>query len=173
MSRATALVALFERLAPTDWDRPAYHPAMVRPIRRRLAQTIVEVCVHGWDMLHQTGRDVMWPKECHDPIIDVLAGPLQNRFVPRAPLAQPEQYHVRLSPTVPDGVRLTVFGDRFELDRQSDETGADVILTIHPQTFILLVQGRLNWQQALEAGEVMLTTHRDAAGHLPTWFGLH
>jgi uncharacterized protein (TIGR03083 family) len=172
-SRAPVLVALFERLAPTDWDRPAYHPAMVRPVRRRLVQYVSEVCVHGWDMLHQTGREVMWPEECHDTIVDLLAGPLQNRFVPRAPLAQPEQYHVRLSPTVPEGVSLTVFGDRFEFDRQSDETGADAVLTIHPQTFILLAQGRLNWRQALQAGDVVVTARRDGADRLPAWFGLN
>ena len=45
------LVELFEGLAPEDWDRPVYHPAEVAPIRRLLARHVLEVSVHGWDML--------------------------------------------------------------------------------------------------------------------------
>jgi hypothetical protein len=66
-----------------------------------------------------------------------------------------------------------VFGDRFELDRQSDETGADAVLMIPPQAFILLVQGRLNWRQALEAGGEVIMARRDVAERLPTWFDLN
>ena len=172
MSRAPAPVALFERLAPTDWDRPAYHPGGVRPIRRLLAQYIVEVCVHGWDILHRPGREVALPEESHGPLIDALPGYLRGRFVPSTPLQEPERYHFRLSPTVPRDVRLTVYGDRFELEVQPDETGSDAVLRMHPQTYVLLFLGRLSWRQALEASEIV-TARRDAAGRLPTWFGLN
>jgi hypothetical protein len=170
MRRAQAPVALFERLVPTDWDRPAYHPGGVRPIRWLLAQYIVEVCVHGWDILHRPGREVALPEESHGPLIDALPGYLRGRFVPSALLQGPERYHFKLSPAMPEGVRLTVYGDRFEFEAQPDETGADAVLRMHPRTYVLLFLGRLSWRQALEASEVV-TARRDAAGRLPAWFG--
>ena len=171
MSRAQAPVALFERLVPTDWDRPAYHPGGVRPIRRLLAQYIVEICVHGWDILHRPGREVALPEESHGPLIDALPGHLRGRFVPSALQQGPERYSFKFGATVPGGVRLTVFGDRFEFEPQSDEIGSDALLRMHPQTYVLLFLGRLSWPQALEAGDVVVTPRRDAAGRLAAWFG--
>jgi uncharacterized protein (TIGR03083 family) len=171
MSRAQVPVVLFERLAPPDWDRPAYHPGGVRPIRRLLAQYIVEVCVHGWDILHRPGREVALPAATHGPILDALPGYLRGRFVPSTPLQEPERYAFRLGVTVPEGVRLTVYGDRFEFESESDEAGSDAVLDMHPQTCVLLLLGRLSWQQALQAGNVVVIPRRDGAGHPAAWFG--
>ena len=72
---------------------------------------------------------------------------------------------------MPRGVRLTVYGDRFEFEPQSGEAGSDVLLTMHPQTYVLLLPGRLSWRRALEAGDVAVTGRREAADGLPAWFG--
>ena len=167
-----SLVELFERLTPMDWDRPAYHPAGVRPVRRLLAMHIVEVCVHGWDMLHSLGRDIVLPDACYRAIVDTVPGSLQGRFVPRERLPEPERYLFALGSPVSSVVRLTVHGDRFEIGPAVEGSGSDAVLTMQPLTYVLLFLGRLNWRQAIDEGALAVTGRQDLAGDLPSWFGL-
>jgi uncharacterized protein (TIGR03083 family) len=166
------LVELFEGLAPEDWDRPAYHPAEVAPIRRLLSRHVLEVCVHGWDLLHQLGRDVALPDGSYEPIIEMLPSYIRGRFLPRERLLVPERYRFVLDPPVSGAIHLTVYGDRFVMGPTTDGAEPDGVLTMNPQTYVLLLLGRLGWWQAIDRRTVAVTGHRDVAVDVSSWFGL-
>ena len=155
-----ALLSLFESLSPTDWQRTVAHPAGARPLRSLLTVALVEVSVHGWDALHTAGRrETQLPDGCHEPIIEWLPRRMQGAFAARERLPEPVRYlFVFIQPQLP-AFRLLIHGDRFEIDPQFDESGSDVVVTLHPQTYILALMGRISWQAALDAGTLGVTGH--------------
>ena len=165
------LVELFEGLAPEDWDRPVYHPAEVAPIRRLLARHVLEVCVHGWDLLHRLGRDMALPDGSYEPIIERLPSYIRGRFLPRERLLGPERYRFVLGPPVSGAIQLNVYGDRFDMG-PTDGAEPDGVLTTDPQTYVLLLLGRLDWRQAIDGRTVAVTGHGDVADNVSSWFGL-
>jgi len=105
-------------------------------------------------------------------IADWLPTRLRAGFTPREPLPETLRYLFVLGPPLSRVVRLNIHGDRIDVDPTCDESGADAVLTLDAETYILLMMGRLNWKQVLDAGAAGVTGRRDLARDLPSWFGL-
>ena len=123
-------------------------------------------------MLLRLGRNVLLPDESHEPLVDALPIYVRGRFVTGDPLPEPERYRFVLGPTVPRGVLLKIYGDRFETAPTSDGAESHAVLTMRPQTYVLIFMSRLGWRQVLDAGDVAVSGRQDAADHLAAWFGL-
>jgi hypothetical protein len=167
-----ANAALFEHLAPADWDRPAFLPSLPRSVRQLLPLYTFEVGVHGWDILNRVGRAASMPEVSHATLVEALPTEAQASFVPRERLAEPVRYLFVLGPTVPGNSLLTVYGDAFAFEAVPDEAEADTVLSVDPQTYVLLFMRRIGWQQALDSGGVTIVKGQDVAATLPGWFGL-
>ena len=174
--RAQALLTIFESLAPADWQRTVAHPSGARSMRSMLSVALVELSVHGWEALHGAGREAMLPDGCHEPIVEWLPFRLRGAFAAREQLSEPIRYLFVLTPPLLRTIRLLIYGDRFELDPQFDESGSDVVVTVHPQTYILAMMGRISWQAALDANALGVTGHipdrrlRALVAGLSDWF---
>lgn len=176
-TKAEVLLSLFESLRPADWQRTVAHPAGARPVRGLLTLAVLEVSVHGWDALYTAGRhETLLPDGCHEPIIEWLPGRMQGAFVARERLPEPVRYLFVLTPPLLRTIHLVIYGDRFEVDPQFDESGSDVVITLHPQTYILALMGRISWQTALDADALGMTGHtpdrhlRGLVTDLSAWF---
>jgi uncharacterized protein (TIGR03083 family) len=164
------LVELLESLEPGDWQRPAFHPGGVLPIAGLLGWRTAELSLHRWDILNVLGREAHLPDGSLEPIVDWLPRWLGIGFRATQPLPEPRRYLVVLGSPLLRLLKITVFGDRFEIDRQDDES-ADAVLTTGPETFILLAMGRYEWPAALGSGAVVVGGDRAAAAEFPRWFG--
>lgn len=171
-----ALLARFESLAPADWQLMAPHPSGSRSMRSMLTLSLVEVSVHGWEALRATGRETLLPDGCHEPIVEWLPFRLRGAFAARERLAEPVRYLFVLTSPLLRTVRLVIYGDRFIVDPEFDESGSDVVVTVHPQTYILAMMGRISWQAALDADALGVTGHtpdshlRALVAGLSEWF---
>jgi uncharacterized protein (TIGR03083 family) len=165
-----ALVELFESVGPSDWGRPAFHPSSIRTIRELLQLRIVELSIHGWDMLNRVGREASLPEGSHAVIVDTL--PLRQRgiFARREPLAEPLRYLFVLGSPLLRLVHLHIYGDRLEIDPEFDQSGSDVVVTLDPEAYILLFMGRYTWRQALSEDALGVTGRRDLVGDLDDRF---
>ena len=103
-------------------------------------------------------------------LVDTLPIRLRGSFARRDPLPEPLRYLFVLTPPLLRLVTLVIYGDRFEIDPEGDES-ADTVLTLHPQTYILAFTGRMTWHEALAAGTVGVTGRQDLAAELDAWFG--
>ena len=166
-----SLVDLFESLQPDDWQRPAPHPARATLIRTLLTQRIVELAVHGLEMLHRVGRDAKLPEGSYAVLVDWLPNRVQGRsFAGREPLVEPLRYLFVLGAPLLRTVQLHIYGDRLEIDPEWDQSGSDAVLTLAPQTYLLLFMGRLTWRRAIDEGAVSVTGRQDLAADLDGWF---
>jgi uncharacterized protein (TIGR03083 family) len=165
-----ALAAMFATVPDADWERPITHPSGVRPMLQLLHWRIMELSIHGWEIRHRLGLDAPLPDGSHETLL-VLAGQrMRSTFVPREPLTEPLRYLFVLAPPVLRMVRLNLYGDRFELDPVPDGLGSDVVLTLHPDLYILAFMGRLSWRQIVDAGAVAVGGRQDLAADLAGWF---
>jgi uncharacterized protein (TIGR03083 family) len=169
-SSGQALVELFESLSPDDWHRLAPHPAGARTVRAILDLRIVELSIHGWEMLHRIGRAASLPAGSHAVLVDWLPFRLRGALARREPLAEPLRYRFELRAPLPRTVRLHLYGDRLEIDSERDQSDSDVALTLDPETYILCFTGRRRWRDALEAGDIVAAGRRDLTANLDRWF---
>lgn len=165
-----ALVALFEAATADDWERPAFHPSGVKTIRQLLALRIVELSVHGWEALHRAGRDLPLPDGSHGVIVDWLPTRLRPSFVRREPLPEPLRYLFVLDGPLARRVRMTISGDRIDLDPAWDDAAADAVVSLDAERFVLLMMGRNDWQEAFASGIVAVAGRDDLARAFPSWF---
>jgi uncharacterized protein (TIGR03083 family) len=163
------LLDQFERVGPDEWDRPARHPSGVRSIEALLSLRVVELSIHGWEIVHRVGRPAMLPDGSHAVLVDSLPIRLRGSFAPRDPLPEPIRYRFVLTEPLPRTIKLVVHGDRFEIDPEEVES-SDAVLTLHPRTFVLAFTGRITWREALESGAIGVTGRRDLAADLAGWF---
>jgi len=163
------LLDRFERVQPNEWDRPARHPSGVRSVRALLSLRVVELSIHGWEIVHRVGRPAMLPDGRHAALVDTLPIRLRGSFARRDPLPERLRYLFVLTPPLLRLVTLVIYGDRFEIDPNGDGS-ADAVLTLHPQTYILAFTGRITWREVLDAGAVGVTGRQDLAADLAGWF---
>lgn len=164
------LVELFERLQPNDWQRRSFHPVEVVPLADLVTWRLAELSVHRWDIMSALGRDASLPEDSLEPMVAWLPRWLKVAFSPGPPLAEPRQYLFVLGSPLLRLVKLTIYGDRYELDRKDDQS-SDAVLTTHPETYILLMLGRYDWKEAFDQEAVVIGNDRKAAYELPRWLG--
>jgi uncharacterized protein (TIGR03083 family) len=169
---SNTLLSLFERLEPGDWQTPAYHVSGVKSPEQLLQLYIVEVSVHGWDILRRVGRPIPLPDACQEPIIDWLPIRMRGSFRPRERLAEPLRFLFAMGSPVLRLIHLRINGDSFDIDPTMDESGSDAVFTLGPDAYILLFMDRFPWSEAIDTGIVAVTGNKARARQLPAWFGL-
>ena len=163
------LLDQFERVQPHEWDRPALHPSGVRSLLALLELRIVELSIHGWEILHRVGRPAMLPDGSHEVLVDTLPIRLRGSFARREPLPEPLRYLFVLTSPLLRIVKIVIYGDRIEIDPETQDS-ADAVLTLHPQTYILAFTGRITWRGALDAETIGVTGRQELAAALDDWF---
>jgi uncharacterized protein (TIGR03083 family) len=164
-----ALLDQLESVKTSEWDLPALHPSGVRSVGALLSLRVVELSIHGWDIVHRVGRPAMLPDGSHQVLVDTLPIRLRGSFARREPLPKPIRYRFVLAPPLHRTVLIVVYGNRVEIDSDEDES-SDAVLTLHPQTYILAFMGRIPWQEALDGGAIGVTGRPEFAADLAAWF---
>ncbi|MFN8633011.1 MAG: maleylpyruvate isomerase N-terminal domain-containing protein [Chloroflexota bacterium] len=165
-----ALAAQFARLGPADWERAILHPSGLRPMRQLLIWRVMELSIHGWEIRRRLGLGGRLPEDSQQTLIELAANRMRSTFDPRELLPEPLRYLFVLTSPLLRTIHLTIYGDRFELDPEMDQSGSDVVVTLHPDTYILLFMGRLTWREAIGSGAVSATGRQDLAVDLSGWF---
>lgn len=163
------LLEQLERVQPDEWDRPALHPSGVRSVRALLELRVVELSIHGWEIVNRVGGPAMLPDGSHDVLVDSLPIRLRGSFARRERLPEPLRYLFVLTSPLLRVVKIVIYGDRVEIDPETQES-ADTVLTLHPQTYILAFTGRITWREALDAGAIGVIGRHELAADLDDWF---
>jgi uncharacterized protein (TIGR03083 family) len=169
---SNTLLELFESLEPGDWQTPAYHVSGIKSPEQLLQLFIVEVSVHGWDLLRRTARPIPLPDACQETIVDWLPIRMRGSFRPRERLAEPLRFLFAMTSPVLRLIHLRINGDSFDVDPRWDESGSDAVFTLGPDAYILLFMDRFPWSEAIDTGIVAVTGNTARARQLPAWFGL-
>jgi hypothetical protein len=102
-------------------------------------------------------------------LVETLPIRLRGSFARREPLPHPLRYQFALTLPLERTVTIVIYGDGVEIDPEGD-AAADVVLTLHPQTYVLAFTGRNTWREALDSGAIDVIGRNELVADLDGWF---
>jgi uncharacterized protein (TIGR03083 family) len=160
-------------LGPHDWEKPAYHPAMIAPVRNRVEARIMELAVHGWDIRSQLEPVAPLSAETL-PVVSDWAGRRGVNFLgltdfrPHASLLAPVCYHFALTDIPTSGYDIVVENERIRMG-PAMPSSPNVTFRGDAETFVLTVLGRLKLDAAIAEGRFTVEGDRGLANELIGW----
>ena len=140
---------LLASLGPEDWDKPHYTALGSAPLRHRPADRLLELVVHGWDIRSRLEPEAHLTAESVPVLVEVILWRVFRWvFHPGPRLPTPIRYRVLLTGTGASEHDIVVAGDQAQVEPVGTAV-ADVLLQCDPETFVLLMLGRLPLSEAL------------------------
>jgi hypothetical protein len=168
------LNSLLAGLEPEQQEIPCYHPGGIVKAQNFIDLRLKELAVHEWDI-----RAALEPEAHVSPASipaimttiseSIASGSLRWAFWSGPYLTTPVRYHfvvAGLGPSKPD---IIVAGNTLRMDDAGDTT-ARVTVRCDTETYVLLVYGRLNLEDALASGRLMIEGDRELAIAFGQWF---
>jgi hypothetical protein len=170
----TRLHALLAGVRPHDWERPCYHPWRLMPVQQFLAMTLQELVLHGWDIRSRVAPKAALAPESLPALLELIAtsrtsGFLTWAFCPGARLSLPVRYRFAVTDTVPSRVDIVVEGDHAVIAEAGD-TAASVTFHCDPETYVLVMYGRLSLETARARGRLRVEGDQALVGAFGQWF---
>ena len=160
--RFAELAAALERLTPADYDRPCFYHSGNRPLWTLADLAVQELAIHAWDIQSHAAPDARLSPESQ-PVL--LARVIQR---PQPPVSLPAY--------APDPARLRFIlsgpvSTSYDLLTAPDATAIEPAGPAQPaaafhcaaETFILLLYRRLDFPQAITAGQISISGNAELA----------
>ena len=170
----TRLHVLLTGVSSNDWERPCYHPWRLMPVRQFLAMTLQELVLHGWDIRSRVAPKAALAPESLPALLELIAtshtsGFLTWAFRPGSRLSTPVRYRFAVTGAVPSRVDIVVEGDHAAIAEAGD-TAASVTFHCDPETYVLVMYGRLSLEAARAMGRLRVEGDQALVGALGQWF---
>jgi hypothetical protein len=168
------LEAVLTSLRPDQYTIPCYHPGGIVQPQQFVDLRLKELAVHEWDIRASLEPEAHIAPACLPAIVRLLddavaSGSMRWGFRSGEPLTTPVRYRIEVTKPVPYFTDLVVTGDAVQQD--AGGTGQpDVIFRCDTETFVLLVYGRLPFDQAVDDGRLRVEGNQTAARAFTQWF---
>jgi len=140
---------LLASLGPEDWEKPHYTALGSAPLRHRPADRLLELVVHGWDIRSRLESDAHLSDASVPVLVEVILGRVFRwLFHPGPRLPTPIRYRVTLTGVDATEYDIVIAGDQATVEPAGTAV-AHVLLWCDPETFVLLMLGRLPLSDAL------------------------
>jgi uncharacterized protein (TIGR03083 family) len=170
-TRFDQLGELLAKFGPQDWVKPCWYARRgVLPARDYVDLRIQELAVHDWDI-----RWAIEPEPHLDPesvplLLEEAPTWLGMSFRPGPRLPSPLVYRFDVTGQPSRRHLVVVEGDSFRVIPGS-EAEADVVLRCDPETYLLLVCGRLRATGAVAEGRLAVAGDARLVEQFQEWFG--
>jgi uncharacterized protein (TIGR03083 family) len=170
----TRLNALLAGVSPHEWERPCYHPWRLMPVQQFLPMSLQELVLHGWDVRSRLEPETPLAPESLPALLELIAtsrtsGFLGWTFRPGAKLPAPVRYRFEVTGTRPSRVDIVVEGEQAHVAEVGDTT-ASVTFHCDPETYVLVMYGRLSLEAAHATGRLRIEGDQALAGAFGQWF---
>lgn len=170
----TRLNALLTRVGAQEWERPCYHPWRLMPVQQFLPMSLQELVLHGWDIRSRLDPETPLAPESLPALVELIAtsrtsGFLDWAFRPGAQLSTPVRYRFAVAGTKPSRVDIVVEGEQAHLEEAGD-TPASVTFHCDPETYVLVMYGRLSLEAAHTMGRLQIEGDQALTRAFGQWF---
>jgi uncharacterized protein (TIGR03083 family) len=152
------LHTLLTGLGPQDWETTCFYPSGLSTVAELLNLYITELTVHGWDMRSPLEPNFHLSVACLPTVIDTAFRPVRSVFRPEAHRypnrVRPIRHRFLLAAPVETSTDIVIDRDGGHIEPGS-QAEADVILRCDPETYVLVIFGRLTLAEAMAAGRVV------------------
>jgi uncharacterized protein (TIGR03083 family) len=155
-TRYDQLGELLAKFGPQDWGKPCWHARRgVMPAREYVDLRIQELAVHDWDIRWAIEPEPHLDRESVPLLLEAAPTWLAMSFRPGPKLPSPLVYRFEVTGWPSRRHLVVVAGDSFRVIPRS-EAEADVVLRCDPETYLLLVCGRLPAAGAVAEGRLVV-----------------
>jgi uncharacterized protein (TIGR03083 family) len=161
---------LLASLSPEDWEKPHYTALGPAPLRHRPADRLLELVVHGWDIRSKLEPDAHLSDASVPILVEVILGRVFRwLFHPGPRLPTPIRYRVALTGLGPTEYDIVIAGDQATV-APAGTAVAHVLLRCDPETFVLLMLGRLPLADALAQRRLVAEGAGEQVAAFAQWF---
>ena len=144
------------------------------PVRQFLAMTLQELVLHGWDIRSRVAPKAALAPESLPALLELIAtsrtsGFLTWAFRPGERLSIPVRYCFEVTGAVPNRVDVVVEGDHAYIAEAGDTT-ASVTFHCDPETYVLVMYGRLSLEAARAMGRLRVEGDQALSTAFGQWF---
>lgn len=160
--RFAELAAALEQLTPADYDRPCFYHSGNRPLWTLADLAVQELAIHAWDIQSRAAPEAHLSPESQ-PVL--LARVIQRPQPPVAlPAAAPSPARLCfiLSGLVDAAYDLLTAPDATAIE-PAGPAQPEVTFLCAAETFILLLYRRLDFPQAINAGQISISGNAELA----------
>jgi uncharacterized protein (TIGR03083 family) len=157
------------RLDVADGEKLCYHPGALVPVSGFVDLRLMELYVHGWDLRSRLEPPAHLPPESWPVLFDLLPHFLGYMVVPAAQEAAERRYRFALTERGATACDLVVAGGTLRLEA-AGLTPAQVTVACDPETFLLLMWGRLAWETAVADGHISIAGDHRLAADFGRWY---
>ena len=125
--------------------------------------------MHGWDIRSGVDQAAALGDESLALMVGRVPRWVSNAFRPGLNLPTPIRYRFDVRSPVPVKEDFLVQGDSFQAKPTGGES-ADVTFRCNTGTYILLIYGRLDIEDAIAAGQLTVDGSREQAASFTAWF---
>ncbi|MDA1127531.1 MAG: maleylpyruvate isomerase family mycothiol-dependent enzyme [Chloroflexi bacterium] len=142
-------------LVEADKDKPCYHAAGTISVETYLNLRITELIVHEWDFRSRLDPAAVLSPDSLPAIMEMFPVFVVGRlFHPGSSLPAPSRFRFELTGAVPGSHDIVAGGGEKALMESASDKRPDAILGCDTQTFVLLVYGRINFDDAMAEGRI-------------------
>ncbi|MDP7588749.1 MAG: maleylpyruvate isomerase family mycothiol-dependent enzyme [SAR202 cluster bacterium] len=157
---------VFAQATDADRDKLCYHAAGTISVETYLNLRLTELIVHEWDIRSRLEAAPVMSAESLPSIIEMFPVFVVGRlFDPGVSMPKSARLRFELTGTVPGSYDIVAGGGEKAYMESASDKRPDTIFGCDTQTFVLLVYGRYNLEQAMAdgliavSGDTSLTTH--------------
>jgi uncharacterized protein (TIGR03083 family) len=151
------------------WETACYHPAGLLPARFFVDLRLTEIVMHGWDIRSRFEPTAALARESLPAFLDVLTAAIGWAFWPGPSPAQPVRYRFVLTGTPERCLDIVVDREGARLEEGSTDD-AHVRYHCCPETFVLVMYGRLGVMDALAQGRLQVDGDTTLVTAFAKWF---
>jgi hypothetical protein len=144
------------------------------PVQQFLPMSLQELVLHGWDIRSRREAETPLAPESLPALVELIAtsrtsGFLAWAFRPGAQLPAPVRYRFEVTGPQPSRVDIVVEGERAHLEAAGD-TPASVTFFCNPETYVLVMYGRLSLEAARAGSRLRIEGDQALARAFGQWF---
>jgi len=162
-ARCEHLTQLLEDLAPTDWEKPCYHPGKVISVATYVDLRLAELAVHEWDIRSKLDASAQLSNECLPAVMDLMpAFVVGTLFRPGNKKSASGRFRIDLTGVVSGSHDIVVENGDSYMEAAGNEP-ASVTLRCDVETFALIAYGRTSLDKSESEGRLTVEGDREFA----------
>ena len=152
--RLDEAVDLFDTVEEGQWDNLCYWPPGPEPVHTMLDMRISELTMHAWDVCSQFDPDYRLSDGSVRVLMDTVNRAARRAFRPDPTIPAPQVYRFIIEDPVSAVFELEIANEEtfFRLGEGGEQ--ADAVFRCDGETFVMVMYGRLDPNEALVSGKM-------------------
>ena len=152
--RLDEAVDLFDTVESGQWDNLCYWPPGPEPVHTMLDMRISELTMHAWDVCSQFDPDYRLSDGSVRVLMDTVNRAARRAFRPDPTIPAPQVYRFIIEDPVSAVFELEIANEEtfFRLGEGGEQ--ADAVFRCDGETFVMVMYGRLDPNEALVSGKM-------------------